>query len=234
MNHTHNDSSHSDESGISIYAKGNIEDDDKDKNNLEKMIALREQHEDEELQYMSSEITGDEGTGPYIDSTIGEAIKKVWQSELSKEKLKRNYEKYKVPFNTLYLKVSIMDSEINHHISKPSNTHDGKLQKHQKNMIKTSTAVVETLNTLFRIKSNEKLSSQTLKELKQKATDSLATLNKANTYNNEMRRDDIFLQLGKNISQISFDILKESKTRFGEDVSKRIVSVKKMKRDIKI
>ena len=37
---------------------------------------------------MFSEITGDEGAGPEIDSTLGEAIKKVWQSGLSKEKLK--------------------------------------------------------------------------------------------------------------------------------------------------
>ena len=37
---------------------------------------------------MFSEITGAEGTGLEIDSTLGEAIKKVWQSELSKDKLK--------------------------------------------------------------------------------------------------------------------------------------------------
>ena len=48
---------------------------------------------------MFSEITGDEGTKPEIDSTFGEAIKKVWQSELSKDKLKRYYEKYKIPYN---------------------------------------------------------------------------------------------------------------------------------------
>ena len=58
---------------------------------------------------MFSEITGDEGTGPEIDSTLGEAIKKVWQSELSKDKLKRYREKYKIPSNCLYLKVPMMD-----------------------------------------------------------------------------------------------------------------------------
>ena len=70
---------------------------------------------------MFSEITGDKGTGPEIDSTLGEAIKKVSQSELSKDKLKRYHEKYKTPSNCLYLKVPIMDSEIYQHISKPSN-----------------------------------------------------------------------------------------------------------------
>ena len=50
--------------------------------------------------------------------------------------------------------------------------------------------MVETLNTLTGIKSNEKLPSQTLIDLKQKATDSLVMLSKANNYINEMRRDD--------------------------------------------
>ena len=47
-----------------------------------------------------------------------------------------------------------------------------------------------------------------------------------------MRRDDVLPQPGKNIRQIRFNILKESKTHFGEDVSKRIDSVKEMQRDI--
>ena len=40
-----------------------------------------------------------------------------------------------------------MDSEIYHHISKLSKTHV-KLQKHQKNIMNASTALVEILNTL--------------------------------------------------------------------------------------
>ena len=84
-----------------------------------------------------------------------------------------------------------MDSEIYHHISKAGKAHDVKLRKHQENIVKASTAVIETINTLIGIKSNEKLSSQTLSERKQKATDSLAMLSKANTYISEMRRDHI-------------------------------------------
>ena len=74
------------------------------------------------------------------------------------------------------------------------------------------------------------MSLQTFKELKQKATDSLAMLSKANNYINEMRRDDALSQLGIDIRQIRFNISKESKILFGEDVSKRIASVKKMQR----
>ena len=51
----------------------------------------------------------------------------------------------------------MMDSEIYHHMSKPSKTHDVELQKHQKNIAKASTAVVKTLNTFIGIKSNENL-----------------------------------------------------------------------------
>ena len=119
---------------------------------LKKIIALQEQDEDKELQHIFSEITGNEGTGPEIDSTLGKVIKKVWQSELSKDKLKRYHEKYKIPSNCLYSKLPMMDSEIYHHISKPSKTHDVKLQKHWKNIVKASTAVVEILNTLIGIK----------------------------------------------------------------------------------
>ena len=232
-NQTDYDSSHSDESDISIHAKGNIEEDN-EKNDLEKILALQEQDEDKELQHMFSEITGDKGTGPEIDSTLGEATKKVLQSELSNEKLKRYHEKYKIPSDCLYLKVPMIDSEIYQHMSKPSKAHHVKLQKHQKNIVKVSTAVVETPNTLTSIKSNKKLSLQTLTELKQKAIDTLAMLSKANNYINEMRRDDVLPQLGKDIRQIRFSIPKESKTIFGEDVSKRIASVKKMQRDIKV
>ena len=164
------DSSHSDENDISIQAKGKIEYEDNEKNDLEKNIALQEQ---------------DEGTTPEIDITLDEAIKKVWQSELSKDKLKPYHEKYKIPSNCLYLKVPLIDLEIFHHISKPSKAHDVKLQKNQKNIIKASTTVVETLNTLIGFNSNQKLSSKTLTELKQKATDSLAMLSKQTTTSNK-------------------------------------------------
>ena len=58
---------------------------------------------------------------------MGEAIKKVWQSELSNEKLKRYHEKYKIPSNCLFIFESAYDGL---HISKPSKAHDVKLQKH--------------------------------------------------------------------------------------------------------
>ena len=78
------------------------------------------------------------------------------------------------------------------------------------------------------------MSLQTFKKLKQKATDYLAMLSKASNYINEIRRDDALPQLGTDISQIRFNISKESKILFREDVSKRIASVKKMQRDIRI
>ena len=87
---------------------------------------------------------------------MGKVFKKVWQSKFSKGKLKQYHDKYKTPCNSLYLKVPMMDSEIYYHISKPSKAHDVQLQKHQKNIVIASTAVVETLNT--GIKSNEDLS----------------------------------------------------------------------------
>ena len=78
------------------------------------------------------------------------------------------------------------------------------------------------------------MSLQTFKKLKQKATDYLAMLSKASNYINEIRRDDALPQLGTDIRQIRFNISKESKILFREDVSKRIASVKKMQRDIRI
>ena len=84
--------------------------------------------------------------------------------------------------------------------------------------------MVETLNTLIGIEFNGKLSSQTFTD----ATNSLAMLSKANNYINEMKRDDVLSQLGKNIRQIRFNIPKESKTLFAEDISKRSTSAKKI------
>ena len=79
---------------------------------------------------MFCEITVDEGTGPEIDSTLREAIKKVSQSELSKEKLKRYHETYKILSSCLYLKVP--DSDFYHYISKTSKAHDVQLKKNSK------------------------------------------------------------------------------------------------------
>ena len=62
-NQTDDDYSHSNESDIGIYTKGNIEDDDNDKNGLEKTIASHEQVEDKELQHMLSEGTGQSELG---------------------------------------------------------------------------------------------------------------------------------------------------------------------------
>ena len=128
----------------------------------------------------------------------------------------------------------MIDSPYTYHcVSTPSKANHVKLQK-QKNIVKASKAVVKTLNTLIVIKSNEKLSSQTLTELKQKVLYYLAMVSKANKYINVIRTDDDVLpQLGKNIKQIRFNISKKSKTLFGEDVSMRITSVKKMERDIR-
>ena len=120
-----------------------------------------------------------------------------------------------------------MDSRIYQQISKPRKAHDVKLQK-QKDIVKASTAVVETLNGLIAIMSIEKLLSQTITELKQKAADSLAILSKENIYVKEIRKDDVLLQLGKYITHLRFNISKESRKHFGEDASKRITSVKKM------
>lgn len=44
---------------------------------LKKIIALQEQDEDKELQHIFSEITGNEGTGPEIDSTLGKALERL-------------------------------------------------------------------------------------------------------------------------------------------------------------
>ena len=59
-NQTDDDYSHSNESDIGIYTKGNLEDDDNDKNGLEKTIAS---HEHKELQHMFSEGTGQSELG---------------------------------------------------------------------------------------------------------------------------------------------------------------------------
>ena len=59
-NQTDDDYSHSNESDIGIYTKGNLEDDDNDKNGVEKTIAS---HEHKELQHMFSEGTGQSELG---------------------------------------------------------------------------------------------------------------------------------------------------------------------------
>ena len=58
-------------------------------------------------------------------------------------------------------------------------------------------------------------------------------LSKENKYINEMRRDYVLPQLGKDIKQIRFYIPKVSKIFFGENVSKINASVKKMQKDIR-
>ena len=104
---------------------------------------------------MLSKVSGDEGTGPEIDSTLGEAIKKVLQSELSKDKLKWHLEKYKIASNCFYLKVPMMDSEYYRHMSKPSKAHVVKLQQHQENIVKALLLVLSPIkNCLHKLLQN--------------------------------------------------------------------------------
>ena len=118
-----------------------------------------------------------------------------------------------------------MNQEIFTQVSPQVKSHDVKLQKYQKSILKTSVNLMQMLNTLVSIKPGEPLSQATLMSLKANTTDALAILSYANQNILQTRKDDIMPSLSNQLRQLRNNVLNDSKLLFGNDINQRIMSI---------
>ena len=116
-----------------------------------------------------------------------------------------------------------MNQEIFTQVSPQVKSHDIKLQKHQKFILKTSVNLMQMLNTLVSIKPGEPLSQATLMSLAN-TTDTLTIFSYANQNIFQTRKDHIMPSLGKEFRELRNNVPKDSKLLFGDDINQRITS----------
>ena len=74
---------------------------------------------------------------------------------------------------------------------------------------------------------NEKISKETLIELKIKATEAITLLGHANYQLLQTRRDEIVPILSKEFRQLKNDVPAESELLFGDELTKRLTAISK-------
>ena len=154
-------------------------------------------------------------------------MQNVWQTNIVTEKIKKIHEKAKTPENYSFLEIPRMNQEIFPQVSPQIKSHDVKLQKYQKSILKTSVNLMQMLNTLVSINPGEPLSQATLTSLKANTTDALAILSCANQNILQTHKDDIMPSLSKEFRQLCKNVPKDSKLLFGDDINQRIILISK-------
>ena len=124
-----------------------------------------------------------------------------------------------------------MNQEIFTQVSSQVKSHDIKLQKHQKSILKTSVNLMQMLNTLVSIKPGEPLSQATLMSLAN-TTDTLTILSYANQNIFQTRKDNIMPSLSKEFRELCNNVPKDSKLLFGDDINQRIMSITKTSKSV--
>ena len=159
-------------------------------------------------------------------------MQNVWQTNIVTEKVKKIYERAKTTENCSFLEIPGMNQEIFTQVSPQVKSHDVKLQKYQKSILKTSVNLMQMLNTLVSISPGEPLSQVTLTSLKANTTDALAILSCANQNILQTHKDDIMPSLSKEFRQLRNNVPKDSKLLFGDDINQRIMSISKTSKSV--
>ena len=150
-------------------------------------------------------------------------MKTIWNNKISKEKRLKCHHR---PSNCKTLKTPKVNPEIVHNIKQQARAKDVKLQKIQSSLIKGVVPVIKSIDIITKFKPNQKLSEETIKQLKAHATDSIGLLSIANHDLLQSRRDGIILQLAKDYRQLRSDVPAESKYLFGDDLKQRLTTIK--------
>ena len=187
---------------------------------------------EEDVSELFADIVKDKELGSPVSNNLSQDIQNVWQTNIVAEKIKKIYERAKTPENCSFLEIPRMNQEIFTQVSPQVKSHDVKLQKYQKSILKTSVNLMQMLNTLVSIKPGEPLSQATLMSLKVNATDALAILSYANQNILQTRKDDIMPSLSKEFRQLHNNVPKDSKLLFGDDINQRIMSISKTSKSV--
>ena len=201
-------------------------------NDLRKVLKAgndsKEQNSSEEdaVDNLLNDFNYEDKCDPKIEDKLSEAINKVWQQKLSKEKVKERLEKHYRPENCSQLILNKVNPELFTSLSKGKRSTDIKFQKLQKYNINAAIPIVKQLDLLKSIKPGEKISSKTLIKLQNLASDSLGMLSSSNNNILQIRRDAISPELQSDYRQLKNDVPSGSKLLFGDDLKSRLTSIK--------
>ena len=147
----------------------------------------------------------EEELGPKIEECLAKAVKKVWNNEINKEKIKNLLKGVGIPGNCEFFRTPQVNPEIYYAMKEPYQNKDIKQQCQQKLIAKAAIPVVNIIHELTGVSGGEKLTASQLTGIKKKALDSFTILSHINTNIVRTRKDDILFSLGKEFRQFRTD-----------------------------
>jgi hypothetical protein len=132
---------------------------------------LEDHHEDEyedDFDEIEREYLKDEEKGPEVREKMASFIRTVCQNRMTDEKLQQKLDKYKIPSNCT-LTVPRVNSELWSKMEKESKQEDFALQKAQRQMIKSTVALMRACDRLV----ENEAKSKNIKEILQMLTDAI-------------------------------------------------------------
>ena len=218
---------------LSLFAGDNTDD---DMHSIVNKAEVQAQHDtdqcDTDITVLLSEMTEDTEIGQPVDPKLAEALKKVWQKNIAKDRIKNSLKKQLTPSNCSFLSVPKVNQEIYTILPSQAKGKDIKNQKQEQYLVKAAIPITCILNKLMEAKINQPLTEELLISLKQSASEAIAILSYANSNLLQGRRDDIVPHLSKGYSQLRNVMSPDSEFLFGDDLSARIASITKSNKTI--
>ena len=222
---------------ISLHPKESSDDDTQSESNSDEMHSIihkaakiharKEEARKHEVETLFGDLMDGEQRGVAVESTLANALEKVWNKSQPTEKVKRLTDKQLVPENCPFLQVPRVNNEIFSVLSQQAKGHDVKLQKHEMFLAKAAVPLANMINELMKIKIDQPMSEALLVSLKQSASDAFALLGAADSNLLQTRRDDIVPSLSGEYRQLRLNVEKGSPYLFGENIDDRIRIIKK-------
>ena len=161
-----------------------------------------------------------------INPQLATAINNVWKLKLSKEKIKERLDKHYRPENCEQLIMTKVNPELFLILPKHARSIDIKFQKLQTYNLKAAMPVAKQLDALKELKQGLIITKEQLRKLQSLATDTLVMMSCTNSKILQVRRDNLGPQLSSNYRQLKNEVPEGSKLLFGDDLSKRLTSIK--------
>ena len=186
------------------------------------MHASKEDAGKHEVETLFGDLLDRENRGAAIESTLANALEKVWNKSQPNEKIKTLTDKQLVPEKCPFFQVPRVNNGIFYGLSQQGKGHDVKLQKQEMFLVKAAGPLAKMTNELImKVKIDQPMSESLLVSLKQSASDAFALLNAADS-NLQTRRDDIVPSLSGEYRQLRFSVEKGSPYLFGGNIDDRI------------
>ena len=185
-----------------------------------------ENEEDDPLDTLIDDFKLEDKCQGKISQKLADAVNSVWTQKLSKEKMKERLEKHYRPENCESLIVQKVNTELFGVLPKQARSRDIKFQKLQNYNLKSAVPIVQQLDALMKIKPGEAMTTKSLNNLKNLATDALGMMSCSNLNILQIRRDTLAPQLSFSYKHLKNGVPTNSKKLFGDDLKGRLSAIK--------